>query len=324
MAYRFNVKGFYRIGILYLFIKYSKMETIPSLEIPTLIDIMNLKETAEASQMTDQELQKQQQELQKQRDHEADLQRLRGFRPIDDTFMRCIYQDNIPLAEMTLRIITGINDLVLTKGETQKDFKRLLGARSICLDYHGVDKEGRQYDLEVQKADSGARPERARYHSAAMDIEALNANQLFEELPETYTIFVTENDIYGFGDGIYPIERVIVTHEQLFNDRAHILYVNGAYRGNDPLGDLMHDFCCNDPDDMKNAMLAEASRYYKENPKGVEIMCKVIEEMREEVEERTMLNAIKNIMEGLKYTAQQAMELLKIPADDQPKYLAKL
>ena len=57
-----------------------------------------------------------------------------GFRPIDDTFMRCIYQDNIPLAEMTLRIITGINDLVLTKGETQKDFKRLLGPSSICLD----------------------------------------------------------------------------------------------------------------------------------------------------------------------------------------------
>ena len=161
-----------------------------------------------------------------------------------------------------------------------------------------------------------------------MDIEALNANQLFEELPETYTIFVTENDIYGFGDGIYPIERVIVTHEQLFYDRAHILYVNGAYRGNDPLGDLMHDFCCNDPDDMKNEMLAEASRYYKENPKGVEIMCKAMEEMREESYqkgiEQNRLESIKNIMEGLKYTAQQAMELLKIPADDQPKYLAKL
>jgi len=37
--------------------------------------------------MTDHELQKQQEELQKQRDHEADLQRPRGFRPIDDTFM---------------------------------------------------------------------------------------------------------------------------------------------------------------------------------------------------------------------------------------------
>lgn len=116
--------------------------------------------------------------------------------------MRCIYQDNIPLAEMTLRIITGIDDLVLAKGETQKDFKRLLGAGSICLDYHGVDTKGKEYDLEVQKADPGARPERARYHSAAIDIESLNAGQLFEELPETYTIFVTEHDIYGFGDGI--------------------------------------------------------------------------------------------------------------------------
>ena len=286
--------------------------------------------------MTDQELQKQQEELQKQRDHEADLQRLRGFRPIDDTFMRCIYQDNIPLAEMTLRIITGIDDLVLAKGETQKDFKRLLGARSICLDYHGVDTKGKEYDLEVQKADTGARPERARYHSAAMDIESLNAGQLFEELPETYTIFVTEHDIYGFGDGIYPVERVVVTHGQLFNDRAHILYVNGAYRGEDPLGELMHDFCCSDPDDMKNKMLADASRYYKEDPKGVEIMCKAMEEMREEsfqrgVEtgiqtgtEQNRLESIRNIMSNLKLTVYQAMDALGIPADDQPKYLAKL
>ena len=57
-------------------------------------------------------------------------------------------------------------------------------------------------------------------------------------------------------------------------------------------------------------------------------MCKAMEEMREESYqkgiEQNRLESIKNIMEGLKYTAQQAMELLKIPADDQPKYLAKL
>ena len=53
-------------------------------------------------------------------------------------------------------------------------------------------------------------------------------------------------------------------------------------------------------------------------------MCKQMDEMRKDVEQRTTLNAIKNIMEGLKYTAQQAMDLLKIPASDQPKYLSKL
>ena len=40
--------------------------------------------------------------------------------------------------------------------------------------------------------------------------------------------------------------------------------------------------------------------------------------------DETRLESIKNVMEGLKYTAQQAMDLLKIPESEQPKYLAKL
>ena len=53
-------------------------------------------------------------------------------------------------------------------------------------------------------------------------------------------------------------------------------------------------------------------------------MCKVMEDMRNDVEQRTefkmKLESIKNIMEGLKYTPQQAMELLKIPVSEQSKY----
>ncbi|MBR2528583.1 MAG: hypothetical protein IKE58_08970 [Blautia sp.] len=77
--------------------------------------------------------------------------------------MRVLFRDNLPLAEFVLRIITGKNDLRLTQEETQKDMSRLVGARGICLDVHGVDDQNRQYDLEVQRADSGARPERAMY-----------------------------------------------------------------------------------------------------------------------------------------------------------------
>ena len=55
---------------------------------------------------------------------------------------------------------------------------------------------------------------------------------------------------------------------------------------------------------------------------------KEMEKMRDDVEQRTEyktnLEAIRHIMEGLKYTVQQAMDLLKIPAADQAKYLAKL
>lgn len=72
----------------------------------------------------------------KEKRHQEDLDRLRSFRPMDDTFMRGLFKENLPLAELVLRIITGKPDLILTKCETQADMKRVTGARSIlsgCL-----------------------------------------------------------------------------------------------------------------------------------------------------------------------------------------------
>ena len=76
--------------------------------------------------------------------YQEDLQRLRGLRPIDDDFMRCLFKDNIPLVELVLRIITDKPDLFITDCETQKDMKRLAGARSICLDAYGMDSAGKK------------------------------------------------------------------------------------------------------------------------------------------------------------------------------------
>lgn len=267
-----------------------------------------------------------------EQEHQRDLQRLRGLRPIDDDFMRCLFKDNLPLAQLVLRIMTGISDLVLLREETQKDLKRLVGARSICIDVFGEDSRGRKYDLEVQRADSGARPKRARYHSSAMDIEYLNAGQEFEDLPETYTIFVTENDVFEQDLGFYPVERMNLSTGKPFEDGEHILYINGQYQGEDELGRLMHDFRCSSPDDMFINELAERTRYFKENPEGVEYMCKAMEDMRNEALERglergkeeKLVENLKSLMITLKLTAQQALDALQVPMDQQSKYLSRL
>ena len=113
-----------------------------------------------------------------------------------------------------------------------------------------------------------------------------------------------------------------------FADGEHILYVNGEYRGESDLGKLMHDFRCTNADDMNFELLAERTRYLKENPKGVSEMCKAIEDMRNEVAERTaentLLQNLKNLMETTKWTAEQAMDALKIPDVDKVKYISRL
>ena len=264
----------------------------------------------------------------KERERQEDLQRLRGLRPIDDDFMRCLFRDNIQLVQHVLTVILQKSDLKIIDAKTQADLKRLVGARSICLDAYCEDDSAKKYDIEIQRSDKGAGVHRARYHSSAMDVENLDAGQELDELPETYTIFITENDIWGQGLPFYPIERMNMAINEPFGDGEHILYVNGAYRGDDEIGKLMHDFSCSDPDDMFNEDLADKTRYFKETEEGVEVVCRVMEDMRNETRIETThentINAIQKMMKSLKLTVEQAMDVLEIPGSERSFYLDKL
>ena len=65
---------------------------------------------------------------------------LKKLRPIDDNFFRELFRDNIELTEFVLRILMDKPDLKVTEQETQYDLKRLLGARSICLNVNYIHK----------------------------------------------------------------------------------------------------------------------------------------------------------------------------------------
>lgn len=80
---------------------------------------------------------------------------------------------------------------------------------------------------------------------------------------------------------IYNIERVILQTQTQFGDKAHIVYVNGTYRDEDPVGELMSDFHCSDYREMKIKTLANMVQYYKEDPKGVDKMCELMDRIAE-------------------------------------------
>ena len=122
-----------------------------------------------------------------------------------------------------------------------------------------------------------------------------------EDIPDSYVIFITENDVMGKNQAIYHIQRYVETNEgkELFGDGSHIIYVNGKYRGNDEVGKLMHDFSCTNPDDMNYEALAKRARYFKQDEKGVAAMCKIMEDMRnEKAKEVRIDNALRMIQDG--------------------------
>ena len=195
--------------------------------------------------------------------HQKDLEALEKLRPLDDTFMRELFRNDLELAQFMLRIILSKPDLILTKEETQYDLQHIYGNRSVTLDVFGIDSKGKQYDCEVQKADDGADPKRARYHSAAMDVDNLEARGKFKDLPDTYVIFFTENDVFNKGLPIYLIERINKSTGNSFDDGEHIIYVNGAYNNENDTSDLaklIHDFRCSKGEDMLLAPFADKTK----------------------------------------------------------------
>lgn len=249
------------------------------------------------------------------------MQRLRGLRLIDDDFMNACFDGYNEGAELLLKIILGKPDIRVKSVKTQTSMKNLLG-RDIRLDIDAGDESGKEYDIEVQRADKGADRKRARYHSAILDAHSLKPGDDFDDLPETFVIFITENDVIGDDEPIYVIDRQITTTGKAFDDGEHIIYVNGADKNaSTELGKLMHDFFCTDPDDMHYKELADKVRYFKENEKGVATMCQVMEDMRNEAARQTTVNHIRDIMTNLKLTVEQAMDALNIPESQRNTYI---
>ena len=208
---------------------------------------------------------------------------IQGFTLMDDDFMTSFFEDNKECTQFILRTILDKDDLVVIENITQRYIKNLEG-RSVKLDVFARDSTGKPYDIEIQRATKGAGARRARYNLTLMDAGETLPGMDTEELPESYVIFITEKDFFGKGKALYKIDRYIDGEVQ-FNDGTHIIYVNGAYKGNDKLGDLIHDFKCEKASDMKNKLLAERVKYLKETEKGVKEMNQYWEEFREQFED---------------------------------------
>lgn len=259
--------------------------------------------------------------------HQKDLEALEKLRPLDDTFIRELFRNDLELAQFMLRIILSKPDLILTKEETQYDLQHIYGNRSVTLDVFGNDSKGKQYDCEVQKADDGADPKRTRYHSAAMDVDNLEARGKFKDLPDTYVIFFTENDVFKKNKPIHTIERIDLTTGNSFNDGEHIIYVNGAYNNENDTSDLaklIHDFRCSKGEDMLLAPFADKTRFFKETQEGVEHMCKVMEDRVNDERIRQQNSIAANLLRIGTLTMEQIAGATGLTLDEVNKIKASL
>ena len=216
---------------------------------------------------------------------------------MDDVFMTKVFEDNIECTELVINIILN-KKLKVKSVKTQYTIKNLQG-RGVRLDIHAESEDGKQFNIEIQRQNKGAGEKRARYNSSILDANSLISGEDFNKLPDTYVIFITENDVFKHNKPIYLIERTIIGEGELFNDGSHIIYVNNKIQDDTPLGKLMHDFKCKSPEQMNYEILAERIKYFKETEGGSDKMSTFVEDLvakyyQKEINEAYM-NALKEL-----------------------------
>ena len=213
------------------------------------------------------------------------LAEIERFRLMDDTFMSKCLENAPECIELILQILLGKKDLKVVKSQTEYPIKSLQG-RGVRFDVFARDSEGKEYDIEIQRANDGAEPKRARYNAALMDANALKSGEDVDKLRDTYVIFITENDVMKDGRDLYSYQRIDDKTGKKLGDGTHIIYVNGATRSESDIGKLMHDFLCRNAEEMYFDILKRQVSQFKNSEEGRLYMCEAMERIAERREAR--------------------------------------
>lgn len=202
--------------------------------------------------------------------NEQALEYIRNIRLIDDSFFEVFFKGDPKYIEVVIHEIfkqLGHPLVKIQEVSVQEDLNAL-DKRTVRLDALATDEEGNLINIEVQRSVSSVLTKRAHYHSALLDTNNLERSSGFDSLAETYVIFITEKDYRGKGLPAYQVERLYLEDKTPFGDGTHIIFVNGEYRGDDAIGNLMNDFFCTGADQMKNKVLADRMTFFKETAEG--------------------------------------------------------
>lgn len=245
----------------------------------------------------------------------------------DDDLMSRVFDQNIEATELLLRIVLGRN-IKVTSVTGQDELKNpKVGGRDIILDVHALDEDGEEMDVEVQTNSKGAHVKRARYHSSMVDSRMLKAGQDFQEIKDSYVIFIYKHDKFERGLPIYHVDRYINELQEPFADGSHIIYVNGNYKGDDEIGRLMRDFHQVDPSKMHYSELARGVSHLKATG-GQENMCEAVQKYAEEYAkeysaERTMI-IVENFMKNMNFTLEQSLDAAGIQGEERELLIKQL
>ena len=104
----------------------------------------------------------------------------------------------------------------------------LIDSKSVRFDVY-TKGDNKIFDIEIQTTNKKNLPKRSRYYQSIIDMSNLNAGTDYDELKDTYIIFICMNDIFNKGLPVYSFENICNEDKATkLNDRALKVFFNAS------------------------------------------------------------------------------------------------
>ena len=205
-------------------------------------------------------------------------------RPIDDIFGKRMLENNLPLAQFMLRIITGDSTMEITEGHAQHVSSNVDNHKGIITDSYYRDKEGNIYVIEFQRKKRSDYIERFRFYQGLIDTSSIEKGEEFGQLKELNVYVICEDEIFEDGAQVNRIKKIVESNGREYIDNLNLVYLDASKWDYSELGMLLHDCLCDNADKMYYEEMAECARRLKE---GQEMLYQYSDLIDEYVEQQT-------------------------------------
>ena len=131
-------------------------------------------------------------------------------------------------------LLERILDIPISRVEvlTEKSLKYRPEYKGVRLDVFAKDDDGTHFEVEMQVRKTPVE-RRSRYYHSQMDMEALLAGTMYENLPDSYVIFICCYDLLGYGKYRYTIgSQCMECPDYKVEDGLYTIILNN--HGNNP------------------------------------------------------------------------------------------
>lgn len=114
--------------------------------------------------------------------------------------------------------------------------------KGVRLDVYVKDDNGTRFNVEMQAANKEI-IKRSRYYHSQIDMDILRSGAEYEEMPDSYVIFICDYDPIGLGKYKYSVRKTL-EEDSIYNysDGSHTVFLSTVGKNDDEMSDTLVKF----------------------------------------------------------------------------------